>query len=193
MTLQAEILRKAIHLLTLVIPVGYLFFPRQIVLFILGAGLFLSVGVEVLRFCKPTFSRWFNGVVGSLLRERERYGLTGFTYLLMGSFLAVLLFDRWVALTALMLLVVSDALCAVFGRLLGRHFFYENKSIEGCAVFLLTGIVIVFIVPGGQIPAGLAGVGVAFVIDTFVKRIDDNLAIPLGAGGVMQLRSRVAG
>ncbi len=101
--------------------------------------------------------------------------------------MTILLFNKQIAIVALFFLVVSDAFGAVVGRVWGKHFFYRDKTIEGCAAFLLTAVIIAFIFLRNNFIVGSVGVAVAFFIDVFVKGIDDNLTIPLGTGLVMQI------
>ena len=191
MTVRDEIIRKIIHLFTLVIPVGYMILPKGTVLLILSLASLVAVCVELARFRWFGFSRWFCRITGNLLREHERSDLTGATYLLVGSFLTILFFDKSIALTALLFLIVSDAFGALVGKIWGRHFIYEDKTLEGSVVFLFTALAIVFFIHDGHVMVGLIGVAVGFLIDVFGKRVDDNLTIPLGSGLVMQVLSYI--
>jgi len=187
MTVRNEIIRKSIHLFALSIPVGYMILDKKTTLLILGSATFFALCVELARFLWSDFSRWFYRSVGNLLREHEQSDLTGATYLLIGSFLTILFFDKWIALAALFFLVVADAFGALVGRFWGKHSLYKDKMIEGSVIFLLTALVVVFFIPENYLVVGFVGVATAFLIDVFVKRIDDNVAIPLGSGAVMQV------
>jgi diacylglycerol kinase (CTP) len=185
MTVKNELIRKSIHLFMVIIPLSLLFLEKWLVLGVLGGIILLAMTVEILRLRWPGFYRVFEKIFGPLLREHERGHLTGSTYLLMGAFLAILLFDKTIALTVLLFVVVSDGLGALTGRMWGRHNLTKDKTLEGCAVFLLTAGAIVLLTMQDQILIGMMGVVVAFVIDVFVTGLNDNLAIPLGAGAVM--------
>jgi dolichol kinase len=186
MTVKNEILRKSIHLFAIIFPVSYMVLTKRTLIVGLGIATVLTLGVEMLRFRWARFSRWFQGAVGSLLREHERTGLTGATTLIIGSFVTVLLFDRWIAMVALFFLVVSDAFGALVGSLWGKHSLFGEKTVEGCGVFLLTAVGIIFLLPDGHVLIGLTGVVVALLIDVLVERIDDNLTIPVGSAAAMQ-------
>jgi len=186
-TVNNEIIRKGIHLFALTIPAGYLVLSKKIMLIALAILILLAVGVEIGRFKWQAFSRHFYHLFGDLLRKHEWSSPTGSTYLLLGSLLTILFFNKPIAIVALLFLVVSDAFGAVVGRLWGKHFFYRDKTIEGCGVFLLTAVIVAFIFLKNHFIVGLAGVTVAFFIDVFVRGADDNLTIPLGAGLVMQI------
>lgn len=185
MTVKSEIIRKSIHLLMLIIPLSILFLEKRFVLGVLGGLTMFAILVEILRLRWPDFYRVFEKIFGPLLREHERTHLTGSTYLLIGAFLAILLFDKTIALTVLLFVVVSDGLGAFTGRIWGKHLLTESKTLEGCAVFLLTAGAIVLLTMRDHILVGMIGAVVAFVVDVFVTGLDDNLTIPLGAGTVM--------
>jgi len=185
MTVKNEIIRKSIHLFMLIIPLSILFLEKWIVLGVLGVLILLAMTVEILRLRWHEFYRVFEKIFGSLLREHERRHITGSTYLLIGAFLAILLFDKTVALTVLLFVIVSDGLGALTGRMWGRHILTRDKTLEGCAVFLLTAGAIVLLTMRDHIFIGMLGAAMAFVVDVFVTGLDDNLTIPLGAGTVM--------
>ncbi|MBN2029000.1 hypothetical protein JW824_02040 [bacterium] len=186
-----EILRKGIHLGMLIIPVGYYFFPKITMLVILGVMILLALGVEIVRFRWPLFSKHFNKLIGRLLRPSEKSGLTGATYLFIGSFFTIFLFEKTIALIALLFLIISDALAALVGKLLGKRLLYKDKTIEGSIMFLSTALCIVFFLPTHPLVIGLIGVCAAFVIDVFVVKMNDNFFIPVGSGLVMQILATV--
>lgn len=187
MNLWNEILRKGIHLSMLIIPVGYCFLSKATMLIILGITVLVALCVEGVRFRWKLFARCFNRFVGNLLRRSEQAGLTGATYLFAGAFLTILMFDKVIALIALLFLIISDALAALIGKLWGRHTLFMGKTLEGSVVFLVTALGIVLFLPTHPFAIGLTGVLTAFVIDVFIMKINDNIMIPIGSGLVMQL------
>ena len=182
-----ELFRKAIHLIALIIPISYSFYGKHFTLILVGTGLTVAVVVEILKKGSQRFFRKFESLFSHLLRAHELTGITGATYLLLSSFICVLFFDQWIALVCLYFLLIADALGALVGRLWGRHYIFHHRSYEGCFVFLIACVVIIYVVPGVPLRLALPGVVVAFLIDVFVQGIDDNLTIPVGAGLFMQL------
>jgi dolichol kinase len=153
----------------------------------------VALCVEVLRFHSHAFRELFNGLLGKLLRDHEATELTGSTYLLIGCFLTVLFFEKWIATVSLLFLIVSDALCAVVGKKWGKHKLWKDRSLEGCTVFFVTAFLSVLIVPESHFLIGMAGVVTACVVDIFIHGINDNLTIPLSAGLIMQGLMRIFG
>lgn len=192
MMFKNEIFRKGIHLTALLFPVGYLFLPKSAMLILLGSLTLVAFIVEALRLSWQPFARLFQDRVGKLLREHEEKRLTGATYLLVGSFLAILLFDQWIAITVMLFVVISDNFCALIGRCWGKRLIYgSKKTVEGCIAFVITALMIVLLVSRQPLWIGFVGIGVAVFMEIFVIRIDDNVTIPLGAGGIMQLLSNI--
>src|SRR3989344_3858364 len=95
MSVYKELLRKVIHLGALVIPIGYYFLPLNLSLLILGTGALVSLIIDIFQLHVSHF--------GHLLRRHETRGkLTGATYMALGSFLTILIFDKSIALTCLL-------------------------------------------------------------------------------------------
>lgn len=191
MTIRDEIIRKTIHLMLLVAPLLYMFLERHYLLWMLGGLVLIAVLVEILRFQWAGFSRLFHRCVGQLLRDHERLHVAGSTYLLIGIFFTILFFDKAVAVTAMIFVIVADALGALIGRIWGRHRLYGNKTVEGSIVFFLTGLGVVLLMMRDHIFIGIIGVIVAGIVDIFIQKIDDNLTIPLGAGAVMHVLMKI--
>ncbi len=171
----------------LVIPAGYHFFSRNVLVKVTGILTGVALCVEIARFTWPSFSRLFYRVVGRLLRPHESFGLTGSFYLLASAFLCILWFDQWIAMSSLLFLVLSDAFSALVGRKWGRTMIVRDRSIEGSAAFLISAAIIFPLFPEISFPVGAAGITAAILIDLFVTGINDNLSIPLGAGFTMQI------
>lgn len=186
MTIKDEVIRKSIHMFSIVIPIGTYFLDRNIVLVVVGICILISVCVEVLRFHWDVFRELFNGLLGRLLRDHETTQLTGSTYLLIGCFLTILFFEKWIAIVSLLILIIADALSAIVGKRWGKHMLWKDRSIEGCIVFLVSALLCVKIVPDSHFLIGTIGVIMAITVDILIHGINDNLTIPLSAGFVMQ-------
>jgi len=191
MRVWEEILRKGIHLSMLIIPIGYYYSSKTTTLVFLGVMILLALGVELVRLRWDLFSKYFNKLLGNLLRQSEQSGLTGATFLFIGAFITILVFDKSIALIALLMLIISDAMAALVGKFWGRHKLFKDKTLEGSIMFLLTALCIVLFLPTHPFVIGLMGVLSAFVIDVFIVQINDNFMIPVGSGLVMQVLAAV--
>lgn len=181
-----ELIRKSIHMSSLVIPVSVLFLDiRWIRLILLGLTC-IAFLVEWARFNWSPFRAFFKQCVGSLLRKHEEKGLTGATCLLISSTIAVFAFDNWIIITSLCFLMISDAMGALVGRFIGRIQIAENRTLEGSLAFLISGLIVVYFVPGTRFEIAIPGAIVASLVEIFIRQIDDNIAIPLISGFFMQ-------
>ncbi len=191
----SELRRKAIHLSFIVLPLDLLFevlpWPRgrpqwTLLLAVLALG---ALGLDVLRLREKRVRRLFRDFLGGMLREHERFGLLGSTYLLMAALLAVDLFPRPVAAAAIGFTVLGDAFAAVVGKAWGRTRVF-GKTLEGALGGLAACLAwaAVFAV-GGHLPWGVAVAGalVASLAEILPIPLDDNLGMTLLAGVVMVL------
>jgi len=201
-TFRAELARKAIHLCSLSIPIAYHFVDKTTALLILiPLALIFTVGDIVSKRVK-----WFGNLVsfffGKILRRHERPDsphLNGASWVLISSVLVVAAFPKFIAMTALTILIISDILAAIVGRSVGRHKVYD-KSIEGSAAFFFSSLAIIiayYFIYSLPITYLFAGVFASFFA-TFAELlsneldIDDNISIPFTAGLVLWLVSSLA-
>ena len=185
--LLKEFLRKTIHLSGLVIPVGYTYFPRSIILLILIAGLAVAFAVEFLRLTWQAFRDLFNRYLGFLLREGERQHICGATYWLIGAFLVVLIFPRHIAVFSLYMLIVSDSLAAWVGRSAGRIRLIRGKTLEGSTAFFVSAFLIGMLIPGYTVGTALLGASAGALFELGLIPLNDNLTIPIGTALVLIL------
>src|SRR5262249_9465815 len=114
--------------------------------------------------------------------------LTGATYVVLSGFLAILLFSREVAITALFILSISDTAASLVGRkipLVKIH----GKSLGGSLAFALSALIIARLM---QLPwtAPVAGAVIGALVEAASLRfgnfeVDDNLSVPMVTGLVM--------
>ncbi len=195
-SLQSELVRKAIHLLSLSIPLGYVFVSQRTALTILIPLMVAFVTVDVLMHYVVPVRRLVLSVFGFLLRPHEletrRLLLNGASYVFISACLCIALFPKIIAVTAFAILILSDIASALVGKLWGRHRFLD-KSAEGSAAFLLTAWLVVgalgawFQAPWSYFLAGFLGAcaGTLAEAASIRLRMDDNLSIPLSIGIVM--------
>lgn len=106
---------------------------------------------------------------------------------LLGSTIALLLFDADIAAAAIAILALGDSFSTLTGRRMGSHRLPYNheKSIEGsiagfAAAFLGASIIVA---PAAALLGALTGM----LAESLPARIDDNLSIPLTAGLAMAM------
>jgi dolichol kinase len=211
--LAKEVSRKAIHAAGIVIPLAYYFFlSRELILLILGAAVLAGAVLEYIRLSgNPIFPR-------ILLRGHEENGVVGgYFYALLSSFLAVLVFDKTIAIAAMLFLDLGDAITGLAGSimtmLIGRKeadkrnyeangralpdelwyaVSHPKSPVLMAVMFLVCGLSGLALYPRLPLTATAAGALGAVVADAFPWRlfgltVDDNLSIPILSGVLMWL------
>lgn len=190
---KSELIRKAIHLCSLSIPVIYYYISRELALTILVPLTLAFLAVDLTRYYHKPTAGWFYRWFGWLLRRREqdeaRKRLNGATYVLLSACLCVAFFPKIITVNAFAVLIISDSVSALIGRRFGKHRFL-HKTREGSLAFLISAIAVVLVAPKieGQ-PAeyllAMIAAGVAAFIESLSIHIDDNLAVPVVFGLVL--------
>lgn len=191
-----EIMRKAVHFGSLIIPASAIFIPKMemvLILVSLASGMLV---VDIVRSRNRVFRKFFMGLFGRVLRGKEQDGgMTASTVLMASAAMTILLFRTEIAVSALVFLSVGDSFAALVGRKFGRTVLVSGRTLEGSLAALLS--CLVFSLPLMQIsaargwtlsPAGLAaGALAATLAELFEMPLDDNLRIPVLAGFVMEM------
>jgi dolichol kinase len=189
----AELVRKAIHLCSLSIPIVYFFTTKSFALSVLIPLLLVFGLSDLARMYHPPTRSLYHNLFGWLLRPHERDDdekqFNGATYVLVSACLFIWLFPKLVFITAFSILIVSDTLAALVGRKVGTHPFMK-KSAEGAVAFFVSALIVVAAAPKAEnLPAEFAIGAVAALVGALVEasniRIDDNLTIPATVGGVL--------
>lgn len=180
-----EIKRKAVHLATLVIPIGYSLTSDRAVLTFLIPFFLVYLAVDLLRHFHAGLASLFREhFFGRVLREKEGPTLMGSTYFLFASILTIVLFPKPIAVASLLILILSDTAAALIGKGFGRVSIF-GKTLEGSLAFFASSLLIVWIYPGlDRLSGSIAALG-ASVVEALPIPLDDNLTIPLTAGVIM--------
>jgi dolichol kinase len=190
-----EARRKAIHIGSLILPLGILFewlpWPRGRVewrWFLIGCTL-IALAIDLLRIHEGRVRRFFRELFGQMIRDHELTSLLGSTYLLIASLLAVEIFPRPVAAAAIGFTVLGDSFAALVGKAWGRHRFF-GKTFEGAAAGLVACLAWgAFLVAAGFLtwPVVITGALVASLVELLPIPLDDNLGVTLFSGYAMKL------
>jgi dolichol kinase len=180
-----EIKRKIVHLTTLVVPVGYAVTSEKTVILFLVPFFLALLLVDLIRHFHPGMASLFRKYFfGRVLREEEEPTFMGSTYFIFSTILTILLFPKSIALTSILILILSDTAAALVGKWVGRIRIF-GKTLEGSIAFFLTSLFIVWIYPNlNRFSGSLAALG-ATLIEILPVRLNDNLSIPLVAGAIM--------
>lgn len=189
--LVREIRRKLIHLSGLSVPVGILVCGRIHTAIIIALVLALALALEAGRLkgiiCLPE------------VREQEQEKVASYIYYIVGSLLAVLIFQPMIAVASMLMLTLGDAVSGLVGsvlensnvRALGRRV----KPFPIVTAMFLACLAIGYLsssltkLPFEVYLAGAVGATMADSVALVVcnRGLDDNLTIPIFAGIMMSL------
>lgn len=190
---RIELIRKAIHLCSISIPIFYFFTPRPTALAVLIPCTLAFIAIDLARYYNRPVELWFYTTFGWLLRKHEsdraRKTLNGATYVLIAATLTIFMFPKIIAVTSLVILIVSDMTSALVGRRFGRHRFLA-KSVEGSTAFFVSACVIIAFTPkieylAGEYIIGVVASAIGAVVEALPINLDDNLTVPLSVGAAM--------
>jgi len=120
-----ELGRKSFHIAGCVIPAAYFYFvPREWML----AGLFLCIiGAGFLESRRLRQRDLYPTV---FMRPSEDRRLAGYFYATISLFLSILLFDKTIAVVAMLCLVIGDALTGLAGVVLSMYFGRQTADVR---------------------------------------------------------------
>lgn len=201
---EREIARKGVHLLSLSFVVIYILFAilfgHRTGLFALAFLLVILIEFEYVRIEMkkkiPFISRfWW------VKRPKERERLGGEVFFLIGSIICLAIFDLRVAVAAILMTTFGDMAASLIGKKFGylKVPFLRGKKWEGVVAEFVVDIVVGFLIVrtienGTMWWLGGAAMGmpiygiiipmaiVATTVETIIKKLDDNLLIPVFAG-----------
>jgi len=173
---------------------------RSLAILVMGVSTAVFLVVDFLRLRINPLKSIFIILFGSLLRRRELTSLTGGSYLMLASFVCLLIFGsspsgRGVFIAAVSFLVVGDTVAAIVGLSVGRIRFFR-KTLEGTLAGLAACIGVAWVVsllPGLDLPPGIGILGAvaASVVEALPIEVNDNVVVPLLSGAVMMVGLQV--
>lgn len=192
--LRAEIGRKLLHLLALVIPIGIWLLGRDIALIFLTPLTAIAVAADVLRARSAGFNRFIYKVFGFMMRREELppvggpIVLNGATWVLISALLVTAIFPINIAALAIATFMLADAAAAVIGRIWGQvNWPRSQRTLEGSAAFFVVafGILSAFTQLTVWQIVVVALVGTLFEVAPRI--LNDNVRVPLALATAMIL------
>ena len=194
----AELQRKAIHLLALVLPEAILVLPRPTALLGLTVLAAFAVALDLARQRVPAVRRFVvDRAFGGMMRPEELppegapIVLNGAAWMCVSAAVCAWLFPPGVAAAALAMLMVGDGAAAVLGRRYGRTKWPGSpKSVEGSLAYALTAFAIGLAVvawPGTRVGVGTVALGAAVgaAVEALPLPLNDNMRVPFLSGLAM--------
>ncbi len=195
--LSHELLRKTVHVSGIYIPVAYYFLSKENAVMLLSFVNAVLLLVEWLRLSGKI------KLPEVLLRPHEEKNVAAYIYFQMAALISILIFDKTIAIAALLMLALGDTASGIAGAMV-RNADVRNKGAKAkppvimavmFTVCVLIGFFLLNMPPAPDMTylhlqvyvAGAFGamLGDAIPIRIMGKPIDDNLMIPLLAGAFM--------
>jgi dolichol kinase len=191
---SAELWRKALHLVALVIPLGTVLLGRSTALAILVPVTAVVIAADVVRVRSAGFAGWLHGTFGFMMRPEERPTIgsrpvmNGATWVFLTATLLIILFPLQIALAAFSSFMIADAAAAVVGKRFGTHRWRgTTRTVEGSLAFTITGILVMLPFPEISVWPAVAAVVPGAAAEIPSGPLNDNFRVPFVMAGVLAL------
>ncbi len=189
--------RYAAKISALVLPLGFIWFSKEIVLATL---ILLSVFLifDFIRFLNPKVNRWYLASK-KFSKEKELKRLSGYSFFLISAAVLFNFFPKEIAAVSLVFFVIGDLL-APAGQL---RYLPHQKILSGLLKQTdktLGGVIVIFVFSllAGMFLRSLTPLDLSFnfiiagalagaALDQFSVFLDDNILVPLGIGSILWL------
>lgn len=179
-SLKNEIARKIIHLSSIIIPIFLLFYGREVtLLYLLPITIFFLV-LDILRIRSKNFKSLYNYFFISITRKKESKKLTGASYVFLSSLIIIYFFPENIAAISLFIMVISDTVAAIFGRIYGT-IKIRNKTLEGSLAFFMSSFIIILFAIDINLYLAFISIIIATLTELY-SPFDDNLSVPISYG-----------
>jgi dolichol kinase len=189
-----EIRRKIVHAAGIFSIFLILWFGKWIaasIIFLIALGFFIlgeyRKNKDKYKIIKSKKLDEFEELIENGFKEYERPNslpFKGATEFLVGCFFAIVLFEPFVAIAAISVLSLADAISTLIGSYYGKHKLPINKSKswEGSTSFFITALFVLLIFSD---PLKALIIAIFATFAEMIPKIDDNLIIPIVVGILM--------
>ncbi len=165
----------------------YVFYSQTLALIIIGIVGLCFIFLDIIRFIHRQTNVVLTTKVKALFRRQEEKKFSSMTLFLVAAFIAILLFEDYIAIISLTFLIFGDIFSKLFGLAFGRHKIF-NKTLEGtlayCGCVLIVGFILYHSL---DIPWAILVIGgiTAPLVELFSFNLNDNFTVSLISGTVM--------
>jgi dolichol kinase len=190
--LKEELMRKGIHLASgILMAVLYTLFEKNALVFVHLFFLITIWFLELLRLRRV--------ILVPFLRDREKKKIGAHAFFMLGTFITIVLFDRQIAVTSILMLTIGDAASGIAqvvrrGAVEGLEGSTGTVKLPDVILIMFAVCLIVGYLTADSSVTAISGAIGATIADAVHLRvygisIDDNLTIPLYSGFLMSLVS----
>ncbi len=189
MSMKRELKRKALHLTGLIVPAIYAISDRTFTLTFIGVAMVVFLILEPFRiveafrdkikkilriYVQEEVISTLEKNIDEITREEERSGIAAHIYFAAGAFIVVYFFPRDMAIGAIAVATVGDAMAAIIGKTFGSHRFRNGKSVEGSLAYLLSALAILLLLM--SFPYAAVGALAGMLAEFYDLPPDDNFS-----------------
>ncbi len=178
--------RKLYHVVSAsIIPTIYMLeiFDRDLIIVWVAAVTVAWLAFDFARLYVRPINELFSSLFSFLMKEKEIDQLTGMSYVLIGSTIALLLFPPMVAVASLYFMSIGDPAASIIGKAIGRFKVNGGRTVEGSVAMFVACLFVLFFLDLNFRAA--FGALAAVLAEQFSGSIDDNLTVPVISGVVM--------
>lgn len=190
-TKTGVIVRKIVHLLTIIVPIYYIYGSRPSLIKVLFPLTAVFIVIEIIRLYIKPVKRIFLRLFAPILWKEEGRGLTSATRWLISASIVCGYFPKDIAILTLFFVAISDTAAYTIGSLFGKTRIFNGKTLGGTITFLITALAVSMFSPLPRVLAILGAI-VATLVE-LIPRYDDNLSIPIITGGAIWIISLIMG
>ena len=145
---KRESFRKAIHMLTIVIPILYMILDKMDMMIFMVVISVLMLMIDFYRRSDNVLSKYFYKFLGKVIRPYESENLMSSTYLIIASLLIIMLVPekyKFIPILAISYASICDSFAALYGIKFGKTHLVNNKTLEGSLVFVISGLLVTYL------------------------------------------------
>jgi len=180
--IKTKFWRKILRLAAVIFPILYLFISKAQVLWFTGIVLCIILIPEIIRhvMLQSVFSKFWQRL---LFKEKEeKMKISAITLFLISTFLIILIFEKNIAIAAILIMLFGDMMAGIIGKAFGKHIVVKEngKTFEGFLAFFWTGFFLSLVLTyfiNLNIYLLLIGTFFAAIAELYLYKVDDNLTI----------------
>ena len=188
LTYYQEIYRKIFHIASCAtLAIFFWYFGKEVLLpWILTVALLFPI-LDYLRKYIPIIQNISLKLFGIITRPHEHLGISGASWVLIGSGITAYLFNEKVVIIALLIMAFSDSSAALIGIKFGTTRLF-NKSLEGSLAFFITTYIIIILLSSPSFILLLIASIISTIVELFsTQKFNDNILIPVVIAFILDL------
>ncbi|USS40790.1 SEC59/DGK1/VTE5 family protein [Thermococcus aggregans] len=204
MSIKSELKRKVLHLTGLTVPAIYLIFGQKVTIGFVASALILFLILEPFRivdelrdkvkrklglYVREEIINLVERELEAISREHEKHSIGAHIYFTVAALIIVCFFPRDIAIGAITVATLGDAIAAIVGKPFGKHRFKNGKSVEGSLAYFLSAFVILSLLI--DIPHAFVGALAGTLAEFYELPPDDNFSNQLAVAFTLYVFRKV--